>query len=176
MPYHEDPAAWEPLPARPRARLVRRFAASVAYRPVHWLLALLIWVFALGFASLAEIVTTFSSRAEEGAGRFLDRVTARAALPGWCVGLRELKHEGDAGYYRTLVDTAVGRRTAQVSGPRPTVPREWRIPLRDYRGAGARYVADRALAQGWQLRPSDVRREVNLYWPHPAPDRTPSGD
>ncbi|MFI2199205.1 hypothetical protein ACH47Z_00190 [Streptomyces sp. NPDC020192] len=168
MNMYEDPAAWEPVPARHRGWLVVRFAVSVAYRPVHWLLALFIWGFVLGFASLAEIVTTFSTRAENAAGRFLDRLTARAALPRWCVGWREVRHEGDVAYYRQLVDKAVTRRTEQVAKPKPEVPREWTVPLRDYRGAGARYVAERAQAQGWQLRPSDVRKEVSLYWPHPA--------
>jgi hypothetical protein len=170
MHSYQDPAAWEPAPVRPRAWLIRRFVLSTAYRPVHWLLALLIWGFVLGFASLAEIVTTFSTRAEDAAGGFADRLLARAALPSWCVRWREVRHEGDAAYYRELVDKAVARRTAQVSGPKPGVSRDWVLPVRDYRGAGARYVAERAQARGWQLRPSDVRKEVSLYWPHvPSP-------
>ncbi|WP_267716353.1 hypothetical protein [Streptomyces sp. CoH17] len=28
----------------------------------------------------------------------------------------------------------------------------------------ARYVAEVALAQGWELRPTDVRKEVRLWW------------
>ncbi|WBO67190.1 hypothetical protein [Streptomyces camelliae] len=168
MNSFQDPAAWEPAPVRPRAWLIRRFVLSAAYRPVHWLWVLLVWGFVLGFAALAEIVTTFSDRAENAAGRFLDRLTARTALPRWCVSRREVQHEGDAAYYRALVDDAVTRRTEQVAQPKPAVPREWTVPVRDYRGAGARYVAERAQAQGWQLRPSDVRKEVSLYWPHPV--------
>ncbi|MFF5517118.1 hypothetical protein [Streptomyces coeruleorubidus] len=36
--------------------------------------------------------------------------------------------------------------------------------LRDHRGVGGRYVAEVALAQGWELRPTDVRREVRSWW------------
>ncbi|MEU8973493.1 hypothetical protein AB0D11_30245 [Streptomyces monashensis] len=171
MHSYQDPAAWEPVPPRPRAWLRRRFAASAVYRPVHWLLVALVWGFLLAAGALAEIVTTFSDRLEERALGFADRVIARTALPRWCVGWREFRHEGDAGYYRTLVDRSVAHRTAQVSAPKPRVPREWTVPVRDYRGAGARYVAERAQAQGWQLRPSDVRKEMSLYWPHPTPSR-----
>ncbi|MFF6864006.1 hypothetical protein [Streptomyces ardesiacus] len=43
-------------------------------------------------------------------------------------------------------------------------PVECETPRRDYRGVGGRYVAEAALAQGWEPRPTDVREEVRLWW------------
>ncbi|WP_256639712.1 hypothetical protein [Streptomyces murinus] len=169
MNSSEDPAAWEPPPVRPRGRLAARFVASLLYAPLHVLLCLAILGVLVVWGAVMDVVTAFSERAEKAADRQGDLLTAPTAWPSWCVGLRELRHEGDAGYYRAHVDRAIVRRTAQVSRPRPTAPPNWRIPLRDFRGAGARYVAERAFAQGWQLRPSDVRKEVHLYWSTASP-------
>ncbi|MFF7870145.1 hypothetical protein ACFZCT_27270 [Streptomyces qaidamensis] len=81
----------------------------------------------------------------------------------------ELRHEGDVEYYRARVDRVVAARTARASAPagpkKPKPPAECAIPLRDYRGVGGWYVAEVALAQGWELRPTDRRREVRLWWP-----------
>ncbi|CAM5669723.1 hypothetical protein STAFG_5233 [Streptomyces afghaniensis 772] len=75
---------------------------------------------------------------------------------------------GDAEYYKARVDKAVAKRTARASAPvepnKPRPPAECAIPLRAYRGVGGWYVAEVALAQGWELRPTDVRKEVRLWW------------
>ena len=67
-----------------------------------------------------------------------------------------------------LLFRKLGRWTAKASAPRgpkkARPPVECAIPLRDYRGAGGSYVAQVALAQGWELRPTDVRKEVRLWW------------
>ncbi|MFC9928297.1 hypothetical protein [Streptomyces sp. NPDC127190] len=165
MNSYEDPAAWEPPPARHRGLLVVRFVASLLYWPVHmvWCLVLLGVLTAVG--AVVDLVGSVSTRAEKAVERRGDRLADLMLLPSWYVGLREVRHEGDAGYYRARVDRAVARHTEQVTQQRPLVSREWSISRRDYRGAGARYVAERALAQGWQLRPSDVRKKVILHWP-----------
>ncbi|MFF9811523.1 hypothetical protein ACF1G5_41675 [Streptomyces coeruleorubidus] len=41
---------------------------------------------------------------------------------------------------------------------------ECEIPLRGCLGAGGWYVAEMALAQGWEPRPTNVRTEVRLWW------------
>ncbi|MET9823210.1 hypothetical protein ABZ038_16615 [Streptomyces sp. NPDC006349] len=62
----------------------------------------------------------------------------------------------------------MGAWTARARAPRepkkPRPPVECATPRRVYRGAGGRYVAEVALAQGWELRPTDVREEVRLWW------------
>ncbi|MEW2625830.1 hypothetical protein [Streptomyces sp. NPDC048106] len=171
MNSFEDPAAWEPPPARHRGWLAVRFVASLLYWPVHVLLCVLIFGAVMAWAAVMDVVTAFSELAERAAERQGDLLTGPMSLPSWYVGLREVRHEGDADYYRARVDRAIARRTRRVSRPRPTSPPGRRIPLRAYRGAGPRYVADRALAQGRRLRPSDVRRELNLYWPAPDTDK-----
>jgi hypothetical protein len=66
------------------------------------------------------------------------------------------------------VEKAVGKWTARASAPiepkKPKPPVECAIPLRVYRGVGGWYVAKVALAQGWELRPTDEYREVRLWW------------
>ncbi|MFD5663864.1 hypothetical protein ACFWIK_02975 [Streptomyces anthocyanicus] len=80
----------------------------------------------------------------------------------------ELRHEGDTAHYRARVDKVVGNWTERASAPREPKkarpPVECEIPRRVYRGVGGRYVAEVALAQGWELRPTDVRKEVRLWW------------
>ncbi|OIK01808.1 hypothetical protein BIV25_05360 [Streptomyces sp. MUSC 14] len=65
-------------------------------------------------------------------------VISRTALPRWRVGWREFRHEGDAGYYRTLVDRSVVHRTAQVAAQKPGSPREWTVPVRDSLGVDSK--------------------------------------
>ncbi|MFF1705914.1 hypothetical protein [Streptomyces sp. NPDC058252] len=76
-------------------------------------------------------------------------------------------------YYRARVDKAVSRWTAAASAPpepkKAKPPVECEIPLHVYRGVGGSYVAEVALAQGWELRPTDVRKEVRLWWAAASP-------
>ncbi|MGW7070554.1 hypothetical protein ACWGII_36900 [Streptomyces sp. NPDC054855] len=117
----------------------------------------------------ADAITAFSDRFEGGYMRFMDDVLGGIArLGSWFVTWPELRHEGDAAYYRARVERRVANWTSQAAAPRepkkPRPPVECAIPLRDYRGAGGGYVAEVALAQGWELRPTDVRKEVRLWW------------
>lgn len=109
----------------------------------------------------------------EGFGRGYLRFTddtlgGIARLGSWCVTWPELRHEGDVPYYRARVDKVVGNWTEHASAAREPKkarpPVECEISRRDYRGVGGRYVAEVALAQGWELRPTDVRKEVRLWW------------
>lgn len=65
-------------------------------------------------------------------------------------------------------EKVVGEWTAKAANPRD--PKKFRrvmeceTPMRDYRGVGGSYVAQVALAQGWELRPTDMRKEVRLWW------------
>ncbi|MGW7403963.1 hypothetical protein ACWGI9_09520 [Streptomyces sp. NPDC054833] len=168
MLEYEDPATWRPEPVRPRGQLVLRFPATVAYLPVPCLLAPASWAFLLAVGLVAEVIAAFSD-SERWFDRFTDRVLDRTTrLPSWCVTWPELRHEGDTGYYRARVDKRVADWTRRASRPvvpkKPRPPVECAIPLRDYRGAGGRYVAEVALAQGWELRPTDVGKEVRLWW------------
>ncbi|WP_257040396.1 hypothetical protein [Streptomyces sp. TLI_55] len=146
-----------------------RFVLTVLYTPVQivlWLVALAAFL-VVGLAT--EIITVFSTSYEQGLFKAMDRVLdPLAKWPSWCVSWPELRHEGDAAYYRARVEKKVGRWTKRASVPRkagkPRPPVECAIPLRDYRGVGGAYVAQVALAQGWELRPTDVRKEVRLWW------------
>ncbi|WP_432118837.1 hypothetical protein [Streptomyces sp. bgisy032] len=170
MDVYEDPAAWTAEPVRSRRQLALRFAGSVVWFPVVCVLWAALAVTFVVVGMFAELITAFSSSLER---RLVDSVEAPlnrvARLASWCVSWPELRHEGDAGFYRARVDKAVAKRTAQASAPvgpgRPKPPAECAIPLRVYRGVGGWYVAEVALAQGWELRPSDVSREVRLRWP-----------
>ncbi|MFD6194948.1 MULTISPECIES: hypothetical protein [unclassified Streptomyces] len=99
------------------------------------------------------------------AGDVLDGI---ARLGSWCVTWSEPRHEGDAACYRARVEKVVGNRTERASAPREPKrarpPVEGEIPRRVHRGVGGRCVAEVALAQGWELRPTDVRKEVRLWW------------
>ncbi|MEV0181598.1 hypothetical protein AB0I54_20190 [Streptomyces sp. NPDC050625] len=117
---------------------------------------------------MAEVIAAFSD-SERWFSRFMDRVLERTMrLPSWCVTWPELRHEGDSDYYRARVDRCVSHWTELASKPvepkKPRPPVECEIPLRDYRGVGGRYVAEVALAQGWELRFSAVSEAVRLQW------------
>ncbi|WP_086561208.1 hypothetical protein [Streptomyces africanus] len=166
MDVYVDPATWAAQPVRPRWQLALRFAGSVVWFPVVCVL----WAAVLAaFLVVGEVVTAFSDRLERGYLRVMDVTMNKVGrLASWCVTWPELRHEGDAEYYKARVDKAVAKRTARASAPvkknKPRPPAECAIPLRAYRGIGAWYVAEVALAQGWELRPSDVRKEVRLWW------------
>ncbi|MGQ4385304.1 hypothetical protein [Streptomyces sp. SAS_270] len=169
MDVYEDPATWAPERVRPKGQLVVRFVLTVLYTPVQivmWIAALAVF---LAVGLVTEIITIFSTSYEQGLFKAMDRVLdPLSKWPSWCVSWPELRHEGDTAYYRARVEKAVGRWTAKASAPRDSKktrpPVECAIPLRDYRGVGGGYVAQVALAQGWELRPTDVRKEVRLWW------------
>lgn len=135
------------------------FFGTVLFLPVFCVF----WLAAAVVLSFVDVIA--EAIASTNTGRTFQRLSR---LPSWCVSWPELRHEGDTEYYRTRVDTVVARWTARASAPleprKPRSPAECAIPLRDYRGVGGRYVAEVALAQGWVLRPTDVRKEVRLWW------------
>ncbi|AZP16804.1 hypothetical protein EJC51_12185 [Streptomyces aquilus] len=169
MDVYEDPATWAPERSRSKGQLTARFVLTVLYTPVQivlWLAALAAF---LVVGLVTEIITVLSTSYEQGLFKAMDRVLdPLAKWPSWCVSWPELRHEGDTAYYRARVEKRVGRWTKRASVPRkpgkPRPPVECAIPVRDYRGVGGWYVAQVALAQGWELRPSDVRKEVRLWW------------
>ncbi|MFC7263587.1 hypothetical protein [Streptomyces lutosisoli] len=169
MHVYEDPATWTPEPVRPKWQLVLRFIASVVYAPalcVVWVATALAF---LAIGLLVEVIAAFSERVEHDFGEFMDRTLERLGdLATWCVWWPEVRHEGDTEYYRARVDKTVTRWTAAASAPRrpkkAKPPVECAIPLHVYRGVGGSYVAEVALAQGWELRPTDARKEVRLWW------------
>ncbi|MDN0195107.1 hypothetical protein [Streptomyces sp. S.PNR 29] len=169
MRVYEDPATWTPEPVRPRGQLALRFVATLVFVPVLsavWLAVAAVF-FVVGL--FADAIAAVSDGFGRGYVRFADgTLKGIASLASWCVTWPELRHEGDTGYYKARVDKVVARWTARASAPhapkKARPPMECEIPLRDYRGVGGRYVAEVALAQGWELRPTDVRKEVRLWW------------
>ncbi len=117
----------------------------------------------------ADAIAAVSEGFGRGYMRFMDHTLGGIArLGSWCVTWPELRHEGDVPHYRARAEKVVGNWTRQASAPRQPKkarpPVECEIPLRVYRGVGGRCVAEVALAQGWELRPTDVRKEVRLWW------------
>ncbi|MFD5132838.1 hypothetical protein [Streptomyces olindensis] len=167
MNVYEDPSTWTAEPVRPRWRLALRFAGGVVWFPVVGVLwvAVAVTGFVVGLFADAVVSSRFERAYVDFVGATLRRVKG---LASWCVTWPELLHEGDADYYKARVDRVVRDWTARAAAPRhpkksrPSV--ECAIPLRDYRGVGGWYVAEVALAQGWELRPTDPRTEVRLWW------------
>ncbi|KUO03115.1 hypothetical protein [Streptomyces caeruleatus] len=174
MYEYEDPSRWTPEPVRPRGKLTLLFLASVVFFPVLVVVWLAVFAVLLAVGVLTEVIAAFSDRYEQGFMKVMDRTLGPLMdLAGWCVTWPELRHEGDTEYYRARVDKVVARWTARASAPaRPNKakpPVECAIRLRDYRGVGGGYVAYAARAQGWELRPTDVRKEVRLWWSAASP-------
>lgn len=169
MLEYEDPATWGPEPVRSRRRLTVRFLATVLCFPVLCVLGLVTLLVFIALGLLTEVIAAVSTRYERGFLAMMDVALDRIRrLGSWFVTWPELRHEGDTAYYRARVEKAVARWTARASAPhRPNTARppvECAIPLSVYRGVGGWYVAQVALAQGWELRPTDVRKEVRLWW------------
>ncbi|MFD8236933.1 hypothetical protein ACFV20_34280 [Streptomyces sp. NPDC059696] len=169
MDVYEMTATWTARPVRPRWRLALRFAASVVWFPVVCVLWAAVMAAFLVVGMFAEVITAFSNRLERGYLNAMGWTVGRVGrLASWCVSWPELLHEGDVEYYKARVERAVGKWTARASAPvrpqKPKPPVECAIPLRVYRGVGGWYVAQVALAQGWELRPTDERKEVRLWW------------
>ncbi|MFE7929877.1 hypothetical protein ACFU6S_14255 [Streptomyces sp. NPDC057456] len=169
MHAYEDPATWTREPTRPRWQLVLRFAATLGCFPV--LCALWLGVAAVLFVVglFADAIAAVSDSFERGYLRFTDDTLGGIVrLGSWFVTWPELRHEGDTEYYQARVDRRVAHWTTLASAPhepkKARPPVECAIPLRDYRGVSAGYVAEVAVGQGWELRPSDVRKEVRLWW------------
>ncbi|MFG2347226.1 hypothetical protein [Streptomyces phaeochromogenes] len=169
MLEYEDPAAWGPEPVRPKWQLRLRFVATVVCFPVLCAVGLAILLAFIAVALLTEVIAMFSARYERGFDEVMDSALTRiAGLGSWFVTWPELRHEGDTEYYRARVDKTVAHWTALASAPpepkKAKPPVECEISVSVYRGVGGRYVAEVALAQGWELRPTDVRKEVRLWW------------
>ncbi|MCF1598272.1 hypothetical protein [Streptomyces muensis] len=177
MYAYEDPSRWAPEQVRPRGQLTLLFIATVFFFPVLVVVWLAVFAVMLGVGLLTEVIAAFSDRYEQGYLKVMDWTMDRLwSTAGWCVTWPELRHEGDTEYYRARVDKVLARHTARASAPpRPNRAKpspECAVRLRDYRGVGGGYVAEAARAQGWELRPTDARKEVRLWWaaaPYPAP-------
>lgn len=160
---------WVAWPARPRWQLVLRFAATVLFMPFWIALGVAVFAAVLAIGLATEVIAAVSSSYERAYEDFMDRAMGRiTTLPRWCVLWSEVRHEGDAAYYRARVDAALARWTKRASAPRvpkkPAPPCECEIPRRDYRGCGGHYVVQAAAAQGWELRPSTPGVSIRLWW------------
>ncbi|MEY9995231.1 hypothetical protein ABIE67_007263 [Streptomyces sp. V4I8] len=177
MYAYEDSSRWMPEPVRPRGKLTLLFIATVVFFPVLVVVWLAVFAALLAVGLLTEVIAAFSDRYERGFMKLMDRILdPLAGLARWCVTWPELRHEGDTEYYRARVDKKIARATARASAParpnraKPSVACS--LHRRTYRGVGAGYVAEAARAHGWELQPSDVRKEVQLIRAaalHPAP-------
>ncbi|WP_243860298.1 hypothetical protein [Streptomyces sp. BK208] len=118
------------------------------------------------------------------------RVPARPAAPvavavAVAVAVRQYLRHGHVRGGRRLLPGAgrEGGGPLDRAGLRPvqrpkkaSPPVECEISRRDHRGTGGRYAAEVALAQGWELRPADVRKEVRLWWSAASPPGERRGD
>ncbi|MEV5982357.1 hypothetical protein [Streptomyces sp. NPDC052114] len=160
---------WVAWPARPRWQLVLRFVGTVLFMPFWIALGIAVFLGTLAIGLLTEVIAAVSSSYEKAFDGFMDRAMGRiTTLPRWCVLWAEMRHEGDAAYYRAVVDKQLARWTARASAPRvpkkPRPPSECEIFRRDYRGCGGHYVVQAAAAQGWELRPSTPGESIRLWW------------
>ncbi|MFD9906723.1 hypothetical protein [Streptomyces sp. NPDC059063] len=164
---YAGPERWHAEPVRPAWRLVLLFLVTVVVLPVWWALLLALALALIVVAMFAEILTVIPGF-ESGAERFMDATIGRIPVwPRWWVTWPELRHEGDADFYRARVDAYLDKWTKKASAPRKKgVSRttECEVPLRKYRGVGGEYVVQAASARGWELRPSDPRDEIRLWW------------
>ncbi|MEV0777767.1 hypothetical protein ACIBLA_29610 [Streptomyces sp. NPDC050433] len=165
-PTYPD-SCWEPVPSRSTASLVARFVLTVLLLPLHWALVLVGTVTLLAFSLVADVLSLIPG-AEKGFLKGIDRLGDRVQLwPRWFVSWPELRHEGDAAFYRVRADEAVAERTRAATTARKGVVPPWTcvIPIRKYRAVGAGYVLRAAEAQGWALRHdewSDLPNEIRL--------------
>ncbi|WP_245699878.1 hypothetical protein [Streptomyces roseifaciens] len=159
---------WHAEPVRPRRQLVLRFLATVVVLPLWWLLLLVAFVVVFVISLFAEIFTVIPGF-ERGAERVMDAALSKIVVwPSWAVTWPELRHEGDTDFYRARVDAYLDTRTKRASAAqgekkaKPSV--ECEVPLRKYRGVGGAYVIEAAQLRGWELRPSDPKDEIRLWW------------
>ncbi|NUU22564.1 MAG: hypothetical protein HOV68_13775 [Streptomycetaceae bacterium] len=93
-------------PPAPRSfpTLVARHVATVLFFPVHVVLIVVFFVFYLAFALVGELLSWLpgvEDAWEKAAGRMMD---ALPLWPRWFVSFPELRHEGDAAFYRARVE------------------------------------------------------------------------
>ncbi|MFI0820009.1 hypothetical protein ACH4TX_29375 [Streptomyces sp. NPDC021098] len=139
------------------------------FLPLWWLLLAVLLLGLLAFALVAEILTVipgFEKGFDRTMSRFVDWVPV---WPAWCVTWPELRHEGDADYYRARAEKKVAgltrRQLAAREARKPPPPGPYDVPVRHYRAVGAGYVVGMARAQGWDLShdlPSDPARIIRL--------------
>ncbi|MEU7580797.1 hypothetical protein AB0B50_24695 [Streptomyces sp. NPDC041068] len=171
---------WVAWPARPRWQLVIRFVLTVLFMPFWIVFGIAVFLGTLAIGLVTEVIAAVSSSYEKAFDEFMDGAMRRiTTLPRWCVLWAEMRHEGDADYYRARVDKELARWTERASAPRvpkkPLPPTECEIFRRDYRGCGGHYVVRAAADRGWELRPSTPGESVRLWWSAAsAPDHTAS--
>ncbi|GAA1906151.1 hypothetical protein GCM10009837_32030 [Streptomyces durmitorensis] len=164
-----DTESWVPRPARPTWQLTLQFIATVIVLPVWWVLWLAFAIVLIGIAMITEIFTYIIPGYERGFEKVMDATLGRMELwPLWAVTWPELRHEGDADFYRARVDKHLDKWTKKLSAPKdpktPELPKECVVPLRFYRGVGGSYVVRTATPLGWDLQPSEPEKEIKLGW------------
>ncbi|MGY0062985.1 hypothetical protein ACWY4P_41685 [Streptomyces sp. LZ34] len=165
--YRDD--SWGPPPARPMALLVPVFLLTVVVLPVWWVLLLAVFLVFLAVAVVGEVLSLIPGF-EKGFSKLIDSFGDGVEIwPRWCVTLPELRHEGDADFYRARVDKKLAvwtrKEEAAQAAKKAPPPGPYDIPLRDFRGVGAGYVVQAARELGWELshdRHSDPERVVRL--------------
>ncbi|MFF9893954.1 hypothetical protein [Streptomyces longispororuber] len=172
---HASAPQWGAEPVRPTWQLVLRFLVTVIVLPVWWVLLFCLAAVLVVVAMFAEILTVIPGF-ERGFERVLDAAIGRVAVwPRWTVTWPELRHEGDAAFYRARVDAYLDTWTRRASARRksgaPSTVRTCEVPLRKYRGVGGGYVVAAATPRGWRPLPSDPAKEICLeWWATPAPE------
>ncbi|WP_053048727.1 hypothetical protein [Streptomyces antioxidans] len=165
--HHDD--SWGPLPPRSTFSLLTRFVLTVLLLPLWWALIVVLFLCFIPVVIVAEIFTVIPGF-EKGFAGLVDKFGGGVkAWPAWCVTLPELRHEGDAAFYRARVDKRIDSWTAKElaaqKAEKAPPPGPHDIPVRAYRGVGAGHVVEAARARGWELshdRPSDPLRVVRL--------------
>ncbi|MEV6133321.1 hypothetical protein AB0M05_42085 [Streptomyces violaceusniger] len=168
VPVHHD-APWGPLAPRSAFWLLIRFVLTVLLLPLWWALIVVIFLGFIAFGIVAELLTVIPGF-EKGFLGLIDKFGDSVAVwPAWCVTLPELRHEGDAAYYRARVDKRIAvwtsKELAAQKAKKAPPPGPHDVAVREYRGVGAGYVIEAARARGWELshdRPSDPLRVVRL--------------
>ncbi|MFI6012066.1 hypothetical protein ACIBAG_25155 [Streptomyces sp. NPDC051243] len=152
---HRDPS-WDPLPVRGTARLTCQFLLTTVYAPVHWILWAALFLVLIAFAFVIEVLSLIPG-VEKGYDKLMDTVLRVVPFwPRWFVTLPELRHEGDAAFYRARLEAVLAKWSANK------IQRDMDLGVRKYRAVGAGHAAQRSAEYGWALKEVRQRPTTEL--------------
>lgn len=168
-PLPRDHTLTAPPAPRPTPVLVARHVATVLYFPLHVVVIFAVFAAYLAFTLCCELLS-WIPKVETAWGKLSNRfLDALPLWPRWFVSYPELRHEGDAAFYRARLERTLGRWQRGAGGNLDN--KTHTLHVHKYRALSADEALRTAAARGFRPYGADAvvpGRRIRFHRPEAA--------